>query len=297
MGIVNLYAEPVWAVHYENSYSFHNWPLDCVVCVVGWGGKTAFCEPEVILKGVGYCLPLGIIKLPHLSSHSCPGHEIYLLILKCAFLKFCHRDLGCWWSLWIFLEHQNPKEKKLSPSHFIVFLISACLCERVFLHACTCHGVDVDRGGQSVRDRWIQLMAQRDGPPSHLSDLQNLFVLIWFWERVSLCLPGWSETHFVGQASLELTETHLASAPQELRSKVCTSRPSKIFFFSLIKFIKAFLLLLCHVHDKKIIECRYNHILCSGRGKTVLILIISLKSCLQESGCERRGTAGNSQQS
>ena len=38
------------------------------------------------------------------------------------------------------------------------------------------------------------------------------FVLFCSGDRVSLCSPGWPETHFIDQAGLELMEVHLPIA-------------------------------------------------------------------------------------
>jgi hypothetical protein len=56
------------------------------------------------------------------------------------------------------------------------------------------------------------------------------FFFSWFLvfqDRVSLCSPGCSGTHFVDQAGLEL-RIPLASASQVLGLKVCATMPGKV---------------------------------------------------------------------
>lgn len=53
---------------------------------------------------------------------------------------------------------------------------------------------------------------------------------VWFWERDSLCTPGWTWTH----------RDPLASAPQGLGWKVCATQLSPCFKTSFVQFINAF---------------------------------------------------------
>jgi hypothetical protein len=57
-----------------------------------------------------------------------------------------------------------------------------------------------------------------------------LFVCLFFQDRVPLCSPGWSGTHSVDQAGLELRNPP-ASASQVLGLKVCTTTTRVIHFY------------------------------------------------------------------
>jgi hypothetical protein len=60
----------------------------------------------------------------------------------------------------------------------------------------------------------------------------HLFFFFFFWDRVSLCSPGWPGAHFLNLAGLELRNLP-ASASWVLGLKVCAITPS----LSLISFI------------------------------------------------------------
>jgi hypothetical protein len=57
-----------------------------------------------------------------------------------------------------------------------------------------------------------------------------LFCFVLFWDRVSLCSPGYPGTPFVDQAGLKLRNL-LASASQVLGLKVCTTMPGCVLIF------------------------------------------------------------------
>jgi hypothetical protein len=54
--------------------------------------------------------------------------------------------------------------------------------------------------------------------------LNFLLLLLFFWDRVSLCRPGCPGTHSVDQAGLQLRNPP-ASASQVLGLKACTTTP------------------------------------------------------------------------
>jgi hypothetical protein len=57
-----------------------------------------------------------------------------------------------------------------------------------------------------------------------------LFLFFVFQDRVSLCSPGFTGTHFVDQAGLELRNLP-ASASQVLGLKACTTTPGFLYTF------------------------------------------------------------------
>jgi hypothetical protein len=58
-----------------------------------------------------------------------------------------------------------------------------------------------------------------------------LFVVLFFWDRVSLCSPGCPGAHFLDQAGLELRILP-ASASQVLGLKACVTTPIWEFFYN-----------------------------------------------------------------
>jgi hypothetical protein len=74
-----------------------------------------------------------------------------------------------------------------------------------------------------------------------------------FWDRLSLHNPSCPGAHFVEQAGLELTETHLP-LPGELELKACTTMPSGFRFF-LIHNDYAYLWGICNVCNVQVCNC------------------------------------------
>jgi hypothetical protein len=63
-------------------------------------------------------------------------------------------------------------------------------------------------------------------------DVGLVYRFLFLWDRVSLCSPGWPETHYVDQAGLKLTEIHLALP---LECWIWRQRPCSQFIMFLIR--------------------------------------------------------------